>query len=51
MKSTTASAARKGIDFTRIAQDFKGLDPNEPGLWPAAPRVAGRSSVCTGVGS
>lgn len=40
MKSTTASAARKGIDFTRIAQDFKGLDANDPGLWPAAPRVA-----------
>ena len=40
MKSTTASAMRNGIDFTRIAQDFKGLDPNDPGLWPAAPRVA-----------
>mgnify|MGYP006166799747 CR=1 FL=1 len=40
MKSTTTSAARKGIDFKRIAQDFKGLDPNDPGLWPASPRVA-----------
>ena len=36
----TRIAARKGIDFTRIAQDFKGLDANDPGLWPAAPRVA-----------
>ena len=40
MKSTTPAAARKGIDFKRLAQDFKGLDPNDPGLWPAAPRVA-----------
>ena len=40
MKSTTTSGARKGIDFKRIAQDFKGLDPNDPGLWPASPRVA-----------
>lgn len=40
MKSTTPAAARKAIDFKRLAQDFKGLDPNDPGLWPAAPRVA-----------
>ncbi len=40
MKSTTPAAARKAIDFKRLAQDFKGLDPNDPGLWPAPPRVA-----------
>jgi type IV pilus assembly protein PilO len=28
------------IDFESLAQDFRGLDPNDPGLWPAAPRVA-----------
>lgn len=28
------------IDFERLAQDFKGLDPNDPGAWPLAPRVA-----------
>lgn len=28
------------IDFERLSQDFKGLDPNDPGVWPAAPRVA-----------
>lgn len=28
------------IDFERLAQDFKGLDPNDPGVWPLAPRVA-----------
>jgi len=40
MKATSAASMRKGIDFNRLAQDFKGLDPNDPGLWPAAPRVA-----------
>jgi type IV pilus assembly protein PilO len=29
----------KGIDFQRLAQDFKGLDPNDPGVWPLAPRI------------
>jgi type IV pilus assembly protein PilO len=27
------------IDFQRLAQDFKTLDPKDPGLWPLAPRV------------
>jgi len=40
MKATSAASMRKGIDFNRLAQDFKGLDPNDPGLWPVAPRVA-----------
>lgn len=35
----TLKGARK-IDFKRLAQDFKGLDPNDPGMWPLAPRVA-----------
>ena len=30
----------KGIDFQRLAKDFKGLDPSDPGVWPLAPRVA-----------
>ncbi|MCL4758685.1 MAG: type 4a pilus biogenesis protein PilO [Rhodocyclaceae bacterium] len=33
------AAARK-IDFEQLAQDFRGLDPNDPGAWPLAPRVA-----------
>jgi len=28
------------LDFERLSQDFQGLDPNDPGVWPAAPRVA-----------
>lgn len=27
------------IDFQQLAQDFKMLDPKDPGLWPLAPRV------------
>lgn len=33
-------SAVKGIDFQRLARDFKGLDPNDPGVWPLAPRLA-----------
>lgn len=28
------------IDFERLSQDFRDLDPNDPGVWPLAPRVA-----------
>lgn len=33
-------AKSPNIDFERLAQDFQGLDPNDPGVWPLAPRVA-----------
>lgn len=39
------SSARGSLDMGRLAQDFRGLDPNDPGLWPLAPRVA----VCVGL--
>jgi type IV pilus assembly protein PilO len=39
MSVDLAAMARQGIDFKRLAEDFKGLDPNDPGLWPSAPRV------------
>jgi type IV pilus assembly protein PilO len=32
-------ALREGIDFRRLAEDFKGLDPQDPGMWPVVPRV------------
>lgn len=38
MSLDLAAKARR-IDFKRLAEDFKGLDPNDPGLWPTAPRV------------
>lgn len=40
MKPNRTHGGAKGIDFNRLAQDFKGLDPNDPGLWPTAPKVA-----------
>jgi type IV pilus assembly protein PilO len=27
------------FDFNRFIDDFKGLDPNDPGVWPLGPRV------------
>ncbi len=27
------------VDFQQIAQDFRTLDPKDPGLWPLAPRI------------
>ncbi|AVR87767.1 type 4a pilus biogenesis protein PilO [Thauera aromatica] len=41
--SVPAPVARKRLtraDLQRLAQDFKDLDPNDPGLWPLAPRLA-----------
>lgn len=39
MTKADGAADVKGIDFRRLAKDFKGLDPNDPGVWPLAPRV------------
>lgn len=30
----------RDIDFERLSQDFRNLDPNDPGVWPLAPRLA-----------
>ncbi len=40
MKLNQALSQTKSIDFERLARDFKGLDPNDPGVWPLAPKVA-----------
>lgn len=40
MKSTGLLPDVRKIDFQRLQQDFKNLDPNDPGVWPLAPRVA-----------
>jgi len=29
----------KGFDFQRLQDDFRGLNFNDPGVWPQAPRV------------
>ena len=28
------------IDFSRMADDFRNLDPQDPGAWPVVPRIA-----------
>lgn len=38
--SKEKSAGLRALDFERLANDFKGLDPNDPGVWPLAPKVA-----------
>lgn len=40
MMSKEKSAGLRALDFERLANDFKGLDPNDPGVWPLAPKVA-----------
>lgn len=32
-------AGLRSIDVRRLGEDFKGLDVNDPGAWPQAPRV------------
>ena len=40
MKSASPKARRQpSVDINRLADDFRGLDPNDPGVWPLAPRV------------
>lgn len=34
------TGASRGVDFQRLADDFRNLDPRDPGLWPLAPRIA-----------
>lgn len=38
--SRAQKKAAKSYGLTQLADDFKGLDPNDPGQWPTAPRVA-----------
>ena len=35
-----AGESKPGFDLKRLADDFRDLDPNQPGQWPLAPRVA-----------
>lgn len=40
MKLKTASGpALPKFNFQQLAEDFRTLDPNDPGLWPLAPKV------------
>lgn len=31
---------RKHAGLQELADDFRGLEPNDPGVWPLAPRIA-----------
>lgn len=37
------------IDFKRLTEDFKTLDPKDPGLWPLAPKVLILASIFVGL--
>lgn len=39
MKSVETKPLFKTFDFQRLARDFRGLDPSDPGVWPLAPRI------------
>lgn len=39
MKPKGVLAEVRSFDFQRFRNDFRGLDPNDPGVWPLAPRV------------
>lgn len=40
MSASGALDNMRSLDLQRLAQDFKGLDAKDPGVWPQAPRVA-----------
>ncbi|NTV09738.1 MAG: type 4a pilus biogenesis protein PilO [Zoogloea sp.] len=35
--------------FESLREDFRDLDPNDPGAWPLAPRVAALAAILVGV--
>ena len=55
MKLKTASGpALPKFNFQQLAEDFRTLDPNDPGLWPLAPKIlilAILLVVATGLGA
>jgi type IV pilus assembly protein PilO len=42
---TAGKAAPRRRNLSELSEDFKGLDPNDPGQWPVAPRIV----VCIGL--
>jgi type IV pilus assembly protein PilO len=38
-KSATPKMSAPALDFSRLAEDFRTLDPKDPGLWPPLPRI------------
>ena len=38
-KPTMPNVAAPAVDFNALVNDFKNLDPKDPGLWPLVPRI------------
>lgn len=49
MKVSALREKLNSIDLGRLAQDFRGLDPNDPGVWPPVPRIAALLAVLLAV--
>ena len=39
-KAANIVAGLKGFDFRSLIDDFRNLNPNDPGSWPLAPKIA-----------
>ncbi|MEC5384567.1 type 4a pilus biogenesis protein PilO [Uliginosibacterium sp. H3] len=39
MNAPKAFQSMRGLNFEQIVNDFRQIDPNDPGVWPVAPRV------------
>lgn len=48
-KTEKTPVALNKIDFQAIADEFRGLDPNDPGAWPLAPRIAALAGLFVGL--
>lgn len=40
MKFGKGAGGSSSVDFSRITEDFRNLDPQDPGAWPLVPRIA-----------
>lgn len=39
MNAQVMSSSVRGFDITKLADDFRALDPKDPGMWPLVPKV------------
>ncbi len=48
-KPTLPNVKIPAIDFKQLAEDFRTLDPQDPGVWPLAPKVVILSALFVGL--
>lgn len=48
-KPTLPNIKIPAVDFSRLAEDFKTLDPKDPGVWPLAPKIVILTSLFIGL--